>query len=66
MTAQETYRRALVIRERLYGREHADLIATLDGLAYACYAQKKYQLAEPLYRRLLAVWNGSAGRITPS
>jgi tetratricopeptide (TPR) repeat protein len=57
--AEATYRHALVIRETLYGKTHADLIATVDGLAYALFGQKKYDAAEPFYLRLLDLWKAS-------
>ena len=59
--AEATYRHALVIRETLYGKKHADLIATVDGLGYALFGQKKYDDAEPLYLRLLDLWKASVG-----
>jgi len=33
----------------------------VDGLAYACFGQKKYDVAEPIYQRLLALWIKSVG-----
>ena len=62
--AEETYRHALVVRETLYGKTHADLIATVDGLAYALFGQKKFDAAEPVYQRLLALWVTSVGEQT--
>jgi tetratricopeptide (TPR) repeat protein len=59
--AEEAYRHGLVIRESLYGKENADLIPTVDGLAYACFGQKKYDVAEPIYQRLVALWIKSVG-----
>jgi tetratricopeptide (TPR) repeat protein len=50
-----------VIRETLLGKDDADLIATVDGLAYACFGQKKYAEAEPIYERLIALWVKSLG-----
>jgi len=41
----------LVILETLLGKDDADLIATVDGLAYACFGQKKYDEAEPIYQQ---------------
>ncbi len=38
--AEEAFRHALVIRESLYGKNHADLIATVDGLAYAYFGEE--------------------------
>src|SRR5439155_17289435 len=63
--AEEAYRHALVIRETLYGKTHADLIATVDGLAYAMFGQKKYDAAEPIYQRLIALWEESVGKDHP-
>ena len=63
--AEYIYRRALVIRESVYGKVHADLIATIDGLAYACFGQQKYDEAEPLYRRLIDLWVFSVGNNHP-
>jgi tetratricopeptide (TPR) repeat protein len=60
--AEEAYRHVLVIRETLYGKHHADLIATVDGLAYSLFGQKKYDAAEPVYQRLLELWEGSVGK----
>jgi tetratricopeptide (TPR) repeat protein len=54
-----------VIRETLFGKNHADLIATVDGLAYACFGQKKYDVAEPIYQRLISLWETSVGSDHP-
>jgi tetratricopeptide (TPR) repeat protein len=48
-----------VIRETLYGKVHADLISTVDGLAYSLFGQKKFDEAEPLYKRLVELWKFS-------
>jgi tetratricopeptide (TPR) repeat protein len=63
--AEEAYRRALVIRETLYGKDHEDLLASIDGLAYALFGQKKYDEAEPLYQRLIPLWVESVGAEHP-
>jgi hypothetical protein len=55
----------LVIRETLYGKVNADLIATVDGLAYSLFGQKKYDEAEPVYQRLLSLWEESVGKDHP-
>ncbi len=54
--AEESFRRAMVIRERLAGKMNGDLIATVEGLAYALYGQKKWDDAEVNYKRLLDLW----------
>src|SRR5262249_2326872 len=59
--AEDTFRRALVIRERLAGPLDSALIPTVEGLAYAQYGQKKYTEAEPGYKRLLNRWVLSTG-----
>jgi len=63
--AEAAYRHALIIRETLEGKDDADLIATVDGLAYASFGQKKYAEAEPLYGRLIALWIKSLGEDHP-
>jgi tetratricopeptide (TPR) repeat protein len=63
--AEETYRKALIIRESVLGLEHADLLATLDGLAYAYFGQKKYDESEVVYKRLIALWTKSVGEMHP-
>jgi len=55
----------LVIRETIYGKVHADLISTVDGLAYALFGQKKYDDAEQVYNRLLDLWLQSVGKDHP-
>ena len=45
--AEETYRHALVIRETLLGKDDADLIATVDGLAYAASARRNTSKRSP-------------------
>jgi tetratricopeptide (TPR) repeat protein len=59
--AEQVFRRGLGIRERLNGRDSAELIPSLDGLAYSLFGQKKFGEAEPVYQRLLTVWELSAG-----
>jgi len=51
-----------VIRETLYGKIHPDLIASVDGLAYALFGQQKYDQAEPIYQRLIELWENSVGQ----
>ncbi len=63
--AEAVFRQALLIRESVLGSEHADLLATLDGLAYAYFGQKKYEEAEPVYQRLVALWTKSVGESHP-
>lgn len=63
--AEEAFRHALVIRESLYGKMHADLIATVDGLAYAFFGERKFDEAEPVYQRLVGLWGASVGAEHP-
>src|SRR5262249_5396054 len=51
--SEATYRHALVIRETILGKEDADLITSVDGLAYSCFGLQKYAEAEALYKRLV-------------
>ena len=50
------YRQALTIREMLYGADSTELIATIEGLADTYTGEGEYDAAEPLYQRLLALW----------
>ena len=49
-------------RETLYGKTHADLISTVDGLAYALFGQQKCDEADPFYQRLIGLWESSVGK----
>lgn len=61
---EAVYREALTIRETLYGKDSAELISTLDGLAYTCF-QNGEEEAEPLYQRLLSLWENTVGKDHP-
>jgi tetratricopeptide (TPR) repeat protein len=63
--AEAIYRQALVIRESLYGKNDAELISTVEGLAFACFSQGEYTVAEPLYQRLLSLWEIRVGKDHP-
>ena len=58
---ESNYRRALAIRETVYGKDSAELIATVEGLADAYAASGEYVAAEPVYQRLLSLWEGLVG-----
>ena len=55
------YRQALMIREMVYGTESTELLATIEGLAETYFAGSEYPAAEPLYERLLHLWEKLAG-----
>lgn len=59
------YRRALTIRETLYGRDSSQLISTLEDLADAYAAAGDFASAEPVYERLLSVWEAVVGKDHP-
>ena len=54
-------KRALQIVERAYGPEHSRVVASLDNLATALYAQEKFAEAEPIYQRTLAIRKKTLG-----
>jgi tetratricopeptide (TPR) repeat protein len=58
-------REALTIREILYGENSPELISTVDGLANAYYTEQMFVAAEPLYLRLLALWERVSGKDHP-
>jgi tetratricopeptide (TPR) repeat protein len=59
------YRQALLIREAMYGKDSSELISTIDGLAQACFERREYEEAEPLYKRLLSLWETQIGKDHP-
>ena len=59
--AEALYNRALRVREAVVGPKDAELIGTLDSLAYVLFGLKKYPEAEEAYKRLLAIWESSGG-----
>ena len=61
----ETYRQALVIREMLFGKDSSELISTVEGLADAYTAEGEYVAAEPVYLRLIALWESLVGTEHP-
>ena len=59
--AEESVKRALVIREKALGPDHPDVAASLNNLALLYYAQGRYSEAEPLYQRDLAISEKALG-----
>ena len=53
--------RALRLREAANGPEGAEVISTVDSLAYIEFGLRKFADAEPLYQRLLALWEKHGG-----
>lgn len=53
--AESLYKRVLFIREKYVGSEHPDVARSLSSLAAIYYKQAKYDDAEPLLRRALAI-----------
>jgi tetratricopeptide (TPR) repeat protein len=64
-TNEAFYRQALTIRETLYGENSSELISTVEGLANLYSAELNLIAAEPLYLRLLALWESAAGKEHP-
>ena len=62
---EAVYRQALAIRETLYGENSAELISTIEGLANTYSDQGMFARAEPLYLRLLALWQSITGKDHP-
>lgn len=59
------YRQALAIRETLYGENSSELISTVEGLASLYSAELNLIAAEPVYLRLLALWENAVGKDHP-
>jgi hypothetical protein len=62
---EEFYRQALAIRESLYGENSTELISTVEALANLYAGEDMLTAAEPLYQRLLALWEMAAGKDHP-
>jgi hypothetical protein len=50
--AEQLYRRALVIEEKIYGAEHPALIPQLTSLGNLLRAQQRDAEAEPVFKRI--------------
>src|SRR5258708_4036090 len=59
--AEPLLRRALRLREAVSGPEGAEVISSVDSLAYVEFGLEKMDEAETLYKRLLALWVKNAG-----
>jgi tetratricopeptide (TPR) repeat protein len=64
-TNEAFYRQALTIRETLYGENSTELISTVEGLANLYSAERNLIAAEPVYLRLLALWESAVGKDHP-
>jgi tetratricopeptide (TPR) repeat protein len=62
---EEFYRQALAIRESLYGPNSSELISTVESLADLYAGEYMLTAAEPLYQRLLTLWETAAGADHP-
>lgn len=54
--AARLFERALVIRERVFGKVHPQVASTLNELAGVALARKRFAEAEALARRVLAIY----------
>jgi len=54
--AEDLYRRALAMKEKLLGPEHPDVAVTLNNLATVCRSQDRLEEAKGLYRRCLSIF----------
>jgi len=59
------YQRAVVITEKMRGREHPDTATTFNALAVLYRTQSKYGEAESLFRRALAIREEMLGPSSP-
>ncbi|OAD18955.1 TPR repeat protein, partial [Candidatus Thiomargarita nelsonii] len=50
-SAEQLYKRALVIREKVLGKEHPDTATSLSRLGNLHQAKGDYESAEQLYKR---------------
>ncbi len=60
--AESLYQRSLAITEKVLGKGHPSVAATLNNLAGLYKAQGKYKTAEPLYQRDLKITEKAMGK----
>ncbi|WP_324616405.1 tetratricopeptide repeat protein [Lusitaniella coriacea] len=58
-------RRALSIREKVFGPEHPSVATSLNNLAELYQIASNYAAAEPLFRRALSIWEKTLGAEHP-
>ncbi len=64
--AEQIYKRALAIKEKVLGPDHPDVAMTLNNLVVLYKSQGKYTEAEPLYRRTLSIFEKALGPTHPN
>jgi hypothetical protein len=64
--AEDLYRRALAMKEKLLGPEHPDVAVTLNNLATLYRSQDRLEEAKGLYRRCLSIFKKALDPIHPS
>ena len=64
-STRKFYRQALAIRESLYGENSSELISTVEALADLHTGEGMLTAAEPLYLRLLGLWETAVGADHP-
>ncbi|KAJ5348541.1 uncharacterized protein N7506_001794 [Penicillium brevicompactum] len=63
--AEAMYRQALEVREKVFGREHPDTLASVNDLASVFERQGKYEEAEAMHRRAFEAREKVLGREHP-
>jgi Tfp pilus assembly protein PilF len=64
--AEEHFRRVLVGREKVLGKEHPDTLTSVNNLGAVLQAQGDYKTAEEHHRRALAGWESVLGKEHPN
>jgi tetratricopeptide (TPR) repeat protein len=63
--AEQLYRRALSIKEKILGADHPDVAMTLNNLAVFYKSCKRYDRAESLYKRSISIFEKALGPTHP-
>ncbi len=61
--AKPCFEKALIIRERIFGRNHQDVAETLNNLAVLYESQEQYKQALPLYQEALKIREQVLGKL---
>jgi tetratricopeptide (TPR) repeat protein len=63
--AEDKYRQALRLCEKMLGKEHPDTVISMNNLAEMLYRQGKYGQAEAIHRQALSVREATLGKEHP-
>jgi len=64
--AEETYKRAIALKEKVLGPDKPEVAQSLEGLATAYRARKDFDRGAPIYKRALTIYGQTSGVNSPA